>query len=62
MDYSKMIETFKGVACVITQKKTGDDPADRIRICAANRNYLASTGKQDEDFVPGRCNISCGRR
>ena len=23
MDYSKMIETFKGVACVITQKKTG---------------------------------------
>ncbi len=54
MDYSKMIESFRGIACVISLKNSGKPGENSITITSANRNYLASVNKPDEEFVPGR--------
>ena len=53
MDYQSMIEAFKGVACVLSQKDYVNGGKE-IVITAANRNYIASVNKLDENFVPGR--------
>ncbi|MBO4678924.1 MAG: GGDEF domain-containing protein, partial [Lachnospiraceae bacterium] len=50
----KMIDTFKGIACVVCLKKSEKDGNEEVTIAAANRNYLASVGKLSEEFVPGR--------
>ena len=54
MDYNKMIDSFKGVACVVCLKKSEKDGNNEATIVAANKNYLASVGKVSEKFVPGR--------
>ena len=50
MTYSKFIDSFHGVACILS--KVHDD--DQITIVSANKNYLASVNKLDEEFVPNR--------
>ncbi|MBR6309257.1 MAG: GGDEF domain-containing protein [Lachnospiraceae bacterium] len=52
MDYLKMIDSVQGVACIVSVRKGADDAA--ITIVAANKRYLASVNKLDEEFVPGR--------
>ncbi len=42
MDYSKLIDSFRGVACVITVIGSKDGEPDTYTVAAANRNYLAS--------------------
>ncbi|MCR4807684.1 MAG: GGDEF domain-containing protein [Lachnospiraceae bacterium] len=54
MDYSKLIDTFQGIACVVSLRKSGEDGSSVVAITAANRNYLASVSKLDETFVPNR--------
>ncbi len=53
MDYSELIGSFRGIACVISRKKNAEG-SDAFVIVSANRNYLASVNKLDEEFVPGR--------
>ncbi len=53
-EYARLIDSFNGIACVVSLKRTGADAKDEVVITAANRDYLASVGKQDEEFVPGR--------
>lgn len=50
MDYIKLINTVRGIACIVSLRKS----EDRIAIAAANGNYLASVGKSEEEFVPNR--------
>ncbi len=54
MDYSKFIESFSGVACVVSLRQKADSEGNVITIAAANRKYLASVNKLDEEFVPNR--------
>ncbi len=54
MDFVKMIEAFKGVACVVSHRKDEKDREKAVTIAAANKKYLASVGKLSEEFVPGR--------
>ncbi|MBR5407855.1 MAG: GGDEF domain-containing protein [Lachnospiraceae bacterium] len=54
MDYLKLIDSFRGVACVISRRKAKEGGGDEYTIAAANRNYLASVNKLSEEFVPGR--------
>lgn len=54
MEYSKLIDSFRGVACVVSQRKSEEDGSDIYTITSANKNYLASVKKLDEEFVPNR--------
>ncbi|MCR4909007.1 MAG: GGDEF domain-containing protein [Lachnospiraceae bacterium] len=54
MDYSELIEGFQGIACVLSLKKSAEKDRGEVTIAAANRNYLASVNKLDEEFVPDR--------
>ncbi len=51
MDYNALINSFQGIACIMSMRK---DSNDLFTIAAANKNYLASVGKKDEEFVPNR--------
>ena len=51
-DYKEYIETFHGIACVVSLRKKGE--TSDVVITAANKNYLASVGKAGEEFVPNR--------
>ena len=53
-DYSAYIDSFKGIACIVSLRKNGESLSDRVTIAAANRKYLASVNKLDEEFVPNR--------
>ena len=53
-DYSAYIDSFRGIACVISLRKTGESMSDRITVTAANKKYLASVNKLEEEFVPNR--------
>ncbi|MCR5508737.1 MAG: GGDEF domain-containing protein [Lachnospiraceae bacterium] len=53
MDYSAMIDNVHGIACIVSLRRA-EDGNDTITITAANRNYLASVNKQDEEFIPNR--------
>ena len=53
-DYSAYIDSFRGIACVVSLRKNGESISDRITLTAANRKYLASVNKLDEEFVPNR--------
>ena len=53
-DYSAYIDSFKGIACVVSLRKKGESLSDRVTIAAANKKYLASVNKADEEFVPNR--------
>ena len=53
-DYSAYINSFKGIACVVSLRKTGETGSEKITIAAANKKYLASVNKLDEEFVPNR--------
>lgn len=53
MDYSGFIESFRGIACVVS-KRAAQDGSSEVTISAANKNYLASVNKLDEEFVPDR--------
>ena len=54
MDYAKLINTVRGIACVVSLRKSASAAGDRITIAAANNNYLASVGKSEEEFAPNR--------
>ena len=54
MDYSQLIDSFRGVACIMSLRKEKDGEKDIFTITAANKSYLASVNKQDEEFVPNR--------
>ena len=54
MDYSKIIDSFKGLACVVSLRKSQKSGNEEIVIVAANKQYLASVGKASEKFVSGR--------
>ena len=54
MDYFKLIDSFHGIACIISKRISGKDGSDAYTIAAANRSYLASVNKQDEAFVANR--------
>ncbi len=53
MDYAKMIDSVQGVACIVSVRKGAEGEA-AITIAAANKRYLASVNKVDEEFVPNR--------
>ncbi|MCR5735204.1 MAG: GGDEF domain-containing protein [Lachnospiraceae bacterium] len=53
MDYNAFIDSFQGIACVVSLRKDAVD-GNHVAITAANKKYLASVGKADEDFVPNR--------
>ena len=53
MDYDKLINSFRGVACVVS-RRPADNGGFVYAITSANRNYLASVNKLDEEFVPNR--------
>ena len=54
MDFVKMIDAFKGIACVVSHQVNEKDREKAVTIVAANKNYLASVGRLSEEFVPGR--------
>ena len=54
MDYDKMIESFHGIACVLSLKKSGEEKGNEISVVAANQKYLASVRKENEPFIPNR--------
>ncbi len=54
MDYMSLIDTFRGVACVVCIRKNTDEDREEVVIAAANKNYLASVNKLGEEFVPYR--------
>lgn len=47
-----MIDSFRGIACIMSLHKDGDKEV--FTITAANKNYLKSVNKQDEEFVSNR--------
>ena len=51
MDFTQTIESFDGIACVLSYKKDDDNELS-ITIAAANENYLASVGKTRDEFIP----------
>ncbi|MBR5760802.1 MAG: GGDEF domain-containing protein, partial [Lachnospiraceae bacterium] len=53
MDYARMIDSVQGVACIVSVRK-GVEGEAAITIAAANKRYLASVNKLDEEFVPNR--------
>ena len=53
MDYKNMIDIFRGIACVVCYTESGKG-GEKITIASANRNYLASVNKLEEEFVPYR--------
>jgi hypothetical protein len=53
-DYSAYIDSFRGIAYVVSLRKNGESISDRVTITAANKKYLASVNKLDEEFVPNR--------
>ena len=54
MNYSDLVNSVRGVACILSLRKSPDKGSGEITIAAANRDYLASVNKQDEEFVPNR--------
>ncbi len=53
-DYSKMIDSFRGIACIISSRKSAESEKCEYVITSANQSYLASVNKLDETFVPNR--------
>ncbi len=53
-DYYKLIDSFRGIACIVSRRKTGENGSPEYVISAANKNYLSSVDKLDEAFVPDR--------
>ena len=47
-----MIDSFRGVACIMSLRKDKAGDKEVFTISAANKRYLESVNKQDEDFVP----------
>jgi len=54
MDYDKLIESFRGIACIVSRRQSDGGEGPELTIASANRNYLASVDKLDEEFVPNR--------
>ncbi len=54
MDYNEVVNNVQGMACVVSLRKNGEDGNGVVAITAANRNYLGSVNKLDEEFVPNR--------
>ena len=54
MDYSKLIDSFRGIACVLSLRKSASVENEELTIISANKSYLASVDKLDEEFVPNR--------
>ena len=50
-DYSAYIDSFRGIACVISLRKMGESMSDRITVAAANKKYLASVNKLDDEMI-----------
>ncbi|MCR4649710.1 MAG: hypothetical protein K5776_11605 [Lachnospiraceae bacterium] len=51
MDCTKIIDQFPGIYCVLSLRKNKDGE-EFVAITAANKRYLASVGKENEEFVP----------
>ena len=54
MDYSKLIDSVQGIACILSMRKQTTEGSREITIAAANSTYLASVNKLEEEFVPNR--------
>lgn len=54
MNYSDLVNSVRGVACILSLRKSPDKSSGEITIAAANRDYLASVNRLDEEFVPNR--------
>ena len=54
MNYSDLVNSVRGISCILSLRKSADNGSDEITITAANKDYLASVNKLDEEFVPNR--------
>jgi diguanylate cyclase (GGDEF)-like protein len=54
MNFSTIVEQIHGIACVISVRPGTDGERSIFSIEAANRAYLASVGKENEEFAAGR--------
>ncbi len=54
MDNLNMIDSLYQKACVIAIRNNSEEGKREITLEAANKAYLESVNKQDEEFVPGR--------
>ena len=54
MDNLKMIENLSQRACVVAVRINSKENKREITLEAANKAYLESVNKQNEEFVPGR--------
>ena len=54
MDLNNVIQHVKGVSCIVSVSKNAGLAGNIVAIEAANKAYLASVDKLDEEFVPGR--------
>ncbi len=52
MNYSDLVNSVRGISCILSLRKSADNGSDEITITAANKDYLASVNKLDEEFVP----------
>ncbi len=42
MDYSKLIDSVRGIACIMSLRKEKEDGKDVFTITAVNKNYMAN--------------------
>ncbi len=54
MEYNRLIDNFRGIACVVSLRKNKENGISPVTITAANQKYLASVNKLEEQFVPNR--------
>ncbi len=53
-DYSELVKGFKGIACVMSLRTSDSGSDDIFTVACANKTYLRSVNRADEEFVPNR--------